>query len=290
MIKIKEKRYPYCKFTITQEKQIIDKYIQGKSLREIGKEYDCDPTTVRNILKAYKVETRNYSQARRNFLSYSINENSFAYDNKNTAYWLGVMYSDGYISKTGKYTNYFGLTINEKDLEWLEQFKHFLQYNGKIIRFTSNTTFKKGTKVARLLIGNNKIVSDLEKWGVIEKKTFKLKELPSTSFLDDFIRGYIDGDGSLNKKYPNIIICGTKDLLLSIANYFKIPYSIYSDKSIFALHYNTKESTYLEKRLYKNAEYALQRKFLIAKRSFDSPITLEDVMKNSEYQGKPLEP
>ena len=36
--------------------------------------------------------------------------------------------------------------------------------------------------------------------------------------------------------------------------------------------------------------YYLERKYEIAKRSFNSPITLEDVMKNSEYQGKPLEP
>ena len=56
------------------------------------------------------------------------------------------------------------------------------------------------------------------------------------------------------------------------------------------LLYRAEETTYLEKHLYKNAHYYLKRKYEIAKRSFNSPITLEDVMKNSEYQGKPLEP
>ena len=47
---------------------------------------------------------------------------------------------------------------------------------------------------------------------------------------------------------------------------------------------------YLEKRLYANANYYLKRKYDIASRSFNSPLTLEDVKENSEYQGKPLEP
>lgn len=45
------------------------------------------------------------------------------------AYWLGVMYTDGYISKA-KYTNKFGLSVAEKDEEWLVKFKDFLGYNG----------------------------------------------------------------------------------------------------------------------------------------------------------------
>lgn len=53
-------------------------------------------------------------------------------------------------------------------------------------------------------------------------------------------------------------------------------------KTIYSLAYNVKESEYLEKRLYKNAPVYLKRKFEIAKRSFNSPLTLEDVRKNSE--------
>lgn len=287
---MKEKRYSCCKFTIEEEKKIIEGYSNdGKSLAKLGKEYNCDPSTIKNILKAYNIKTRTLSQARRKSIGYNIDEDSFKKDTREMAYWLGVMYSDGYISKTNNYTNYFGITVSERDCDWLEKYKKFLNYSGNVNHFISNTSFKDNTKVARLLIGNNEIVKDLENLGVKEHKTFKLHSLPNITFLDDFIRGYIDGDGALTKRTPRIIICGTKDFLLSIANYFKIPYSIYQDKSIYNLQYNSKESTYLEKRLYKNAEYYLDRKFQIAKRSFNSPITLEDVMKNSEYQGKPLE-
>ena len=128
-----EKRKPGCKYTIEQEKEIISTYLDGKSLRDLGKQWECSPTTIKNILKEYDISTRNLSQARRNYLNYTLNENIFEkIDNPDKAYWLGVMYSDGYISKAREYTNSFGLSVSEKDLEWVEKFKQFLGYNGEI--------------------------------------------------------------------------------------------------------------------------------------------------------------
>lgn len=212
-----------------------------------------------------------------------MNEDIFeTIDTPDKAYWLGVMYSDGYISKTN-YTNKFGLAIAEKDKAWLEKFKEFLNYNGEIKSYTTGAgSYKEGLPYVRLLIGNNKIVADLEKWGVVEHKTKKINSLPHIPYLDDFIRGYIDGDGSLAQRLPHFAISGNKEFLLEIANYFNLPYSLYPDKSIYSLQYNANCSRYLEKRLYKDAHYFLNRKYEIAQRSFNSPLTLEDVRKNSE--------
>ena len=164
----------------------------------LGKLYGCDPTTIKNILKAYKVSGRTLSEARRNYLNYTINENIFEnIDTPDKAYWLGVMYADGYISKA-QYTNKFGISVAEKDKEWLEKFKEFLGYNGEISQYlTGKTAYVPGLSYVRLLIGNNKIVQDLEKFGVVEHKTKQINSLPDIKFLDDFIRGYIDGDGAL---------------------------------------------------------------------------------------------
>ena len=106
--------------------------------------------------------------------------------------------------------------------------------------------------------------------------------MPNIPYLDDFIRGYIDGDGSLRKDYPCFQISGNKDFLINLATYLQVPYRLRVDKSIYCLHYNTKQSEYLEKRLYKNAHYFLKRKYDIASRSFNSPLTLEDVKEKSE--------
>lgn len=283
-----EKRYSYCKFSIKEEKQIIEEYKNGFSMAKLGKKWGCDPSTIKNILKAYGEKGRSLSEARRNTLNYSVNEDIFeTIDTPEKAYWLGIMYSDGYISKA-KYTNKFGISINIKDIDLLEKFKIFLQYNGEIHEYTvGDSGYKPGTKYCRLLIGNNKIVSDLKKWGVVEHKSKILCKLPNIPYLNDFIRGYIDGDGSLRKDYPCFQISGTKEMLEAIAKYLQVEYRLYPDKSIYTLRYNTNESKYLEKLLYKDAKIYLDRKYNIAQRSFNSPLTLEDVrIKNSEYQGK----
>lgn len=196
------------------------------------------------------------------------------------------MYSDGFISKTSKYTNYFGLTIKATDKDLLEKFKTFLKSSANINYYTAHTSYG-DCDVGKLLIGNNKIVSDLEKLGVVEHKTFKINGIPNIDYKDDFIRGIIDGDGSLAKASPQIQISGTLGLLTDIANYFNIKYSIRPDKTIYSLCYSVRPSRYLEKRLYKNASIYLNRKYNIAKRSFDSPITLEDVMIIPNIRGNP---
>ena len=285
-----EKRFPYCKFTITQEKEIIQQYQEGKSMASLGKIWGCDPSTIKNIMKAYGIAGRTLSEARRNYLNYSINEESFSTINSpDQAYWLGVMYSDGYISKA-EYTNKFGIAVAERDRNWLEKFKTFLNYSGEIKEYTTGkTSFVPELPYVRLLIGNNKIVEDLINLGVIENKTKLIKKLPNIPFLDDFIRGYIDGDGALTKRLPHVIISGNKEFLEDIANYFKLPYYLYKDKNIYSLQYNKNCSEYLEKRLYKNANYYLDRKYEIASRSFNSPLTLEDVMENPLNCGEILQ-
>lgn len=251
-------------------------------MASLGKKWGSNSSTIQNILKAYQVPSRTLSQARRNFLEETLNEEIFEeIDTPDKAYWLGVMYSDGYISKTSSYTNYFGLSISSKDREWLLKFKNFLNYNGNIHDYKVAMGYKPGTPYSRLLVGSNHIVECLEKLGVVEHKTKFINKMPDINFKDDFIRGYIDGDGSLLKKYPHLTICGNKDFLIDITEYFGIKYNIYPDKSIFSLQYNKQESEYLEKRLYKNASTFLDRKYNIAKRSFNSPLTLEDVKENS---------
>ena len=257
-------------------------------MAKVGRIWKCDPSTVKNILKAYGVQGRTLSEARRNYLNYSINEESFEKITQDSAYWLGVMYSDGFISKV-EYTNKFGISVAEKDKKWLEKFKDFLQYSGNINTYkTTETAFVSELPYVRLLIGNNKIVNDLECLGVVEHKTKKICQLPDIPYLDDFIRGYIDGDGALTKRLPHIIISGNKNFLEDIGEYFNLPYHLYKDKSIYSLHYNKNCSEYLEKRLYKNANYYLDRKYEIAQRSFNSPLTLKDVQENPLNCGKPL--
>lgn len=226
-------------------------------------------STIYNVLKGHNIPRRNLSEARRIAANYSVDESSFTnFDDRETCYWLGVMYTDGFICKKNKYTNYFGISVKVSDKEWLEKFKKYLKYTGEIKTYIQTQGYSVGNPYVRLQIGNNKIVENLEQMGVIEHKTKKILSLPKVKYMDDFIRGVIDGDGSLRKDYPDLRICGNYSFLKEIGDYFKYPYKIYSDKSIFDLCYNAQPSRELEKRLYENAPVYLDRKYQIAKRSF----------------------
>lgn len=267
------KRYPTCHFNIETEKKICEDYLnkEGGATYLKNKYQAPSISTIYQILKAYNIPRRTLSEARRIAAGYDIDETCFTkYDDAETCYWLGVMYTDGFLSKTNDYTNYFGIAVQEKDEEWLNKFKKYLKYTGEVHHYkVGKTGYKPGAPYVRLQVGNNKIVENLEKLGVVEHKTKTINSIPKQiTKIDDFIRGVIDGDGSLRKEYPDLRICGNYNFLLDIANYLNYPYKIYPDKSIYDLAYNTKESRILEKRLYENAIIYLDRKYDIAKRSF----------------------
>ena len=264
------KRNPQCYFDIETEKLICEDYQNGVGgAIVLAKKYGC-PTaaTIYSVLKANGVKRRSLSEARRLTTGYTLNEDSFTNINDpETCYWLGVMYTDGYISKR-QYTNVFGISVQASDKEWLEKFKKYLNYNGEIHEYAATSGYKPSSRYVRLLIGNNTVVENLQKLGVIEHKTKIIDSLPKIGCMDDFIRGVIDGDGSLRKAAPDLRICGNKPFLEAIAGYLGYDYKIYQDKSLFDLCFNRATSRILEKRLYENAIVYLDRKYQIAKRSF----------------------
>ena len=110
------KRNKLCKFTILEEQQIIKDYQSGMSMKALAEKYNWNVSSISKMFKIYNIPARSLSAARRNYLNYTINENIFHdIDTPDKAYWLGAMYSDGYISTTNKYTNAFGISVSEKD-------------------------------------------------------------------------------------------------------------------------------------------------------------------------------
>lgn len=115
-----EKRHSCCKLTIQQEKEMIKKYLDGKGTTVLSREYGVSASCVHSILKIYNVPRRTLREARRTNIQ--LNEESFnATDDPEKAYWLGVMYSDGYICTKNSYTNYFGISVQESDKSWLAE-------------------------------------------------------------------------------------------------------------------------------------------------------------------------
>lgn len=195
---------------------IIEKYNSGISGIEIAKELNVKPYAIYRILNKHNVKTRSNKINSRRFY---CNENSFSEINsEESAYWLGFMYADGYVTKNG----YVGLSLSIIDKSHLEKFNNFLESNYPVKDYVNNG----GHKYSRLLIRSDKLKSDLVRYRCLENKTFLLK-FPAikNELIFHFIRGYFDGDGSLSEHNTNkgltfrFRLCGTSSFLNSVLKY-----------------------------------------------------------------------
>lgn len=145
---------------------------------------------------------------------YILNENFFNEINtEERAYFLGLLYADGYINEN---LHMVDLTLHKQDEEILHKFISSLYVNERPLKLIR-------TNYLRLVINSSKIVDDLKKHGCFQKKTFKLK-FPQLSddMVKHFIRGYFDGDGCVtinDEKTLNISIVGTVDFLIEMQKY-----------------------------------------------------------------------
>lgn len=123
-------------------------------------------------------------------------------DSSEKAYWLGFIYADGYITEK---TNRFGMELNIKDMSHMQNFLDCMDSNQKIrTRIRKNKFEGRGQEFLEscsFLLNNKKIHSDLLSLGVLPNKS-SIIEFPSEDVLKkeyqlDFIRGLIDGDGTI---------------------------------------------------------------------------------------------
>ncbi len=128
------------------------------------------------------------------YLSY--NEDYFSEINtEEKAYWLGFMYTDGYVSSG----NRWGIELSSIDKSHIQKFLDAFDCNINIkdrIRDRDNKQFES----SYFQIKNKKMYDDLVSKGVIRNKT-EIMKYPDDDVLPlkltkHFIRGLFDGDGS----------------------------------------------------------------------------------------------
>lgn len=199
---------------------------------------------------------------------YSINENFFSEWSSNMAYILGVIASDGNLSKSK-----FRLTISSIDYEFLKSINHELNSN----RVISKSSNKLGSWYS-LTIDNRQIYKDLINLGLTPNKSFtcNINYIPDKYKLD-FLRGYFDGDGCVYmRKYTKSKQVGLsveiatasmymKDIILFILRevciHCKYDFkSIVRKNGLFIIRGYTSVSQILYKRMYYDGCLHLQRK------------------------------
>lgn len=214
------------KLTEIQIKEVLKKYDNGQSITSLNKEYHT--TKIREILiqNNRKVPERKPKGSGGGAKSkYHFNKDYFEnIDSKDKAYFLGFIYADGFITKPDWGQAKLGITLAEE--EPIIKFKKYINSDNPIGIYTKGkNSYSEGKTEYKFALTSDKLVVDLEKIGVIERKTLVLTfpELRE-DLIPHFIRGYFDGDGSVflhkdsrkeycNNMYLGINICGTKEFL-----------------------------------------------------------------------------
>jgi len=145
----------------------------------------------------------------------NINETYFdVIDSERKAYFLGLMYADGCVTKIGQ----VAISLVETDREILEEFIKDLCPSYNLREFKP----KNGNACVRFSFRRKRLAESLIRAGCIPNKSYKLKKLPNINdnLMFHFLRGYFDGDGCVyfhsQTKNPNISVVGTKPFIKKI--------------------------------------------------------------------------
>ena len=217
-------------FTEEQEQKIIELYTKEKRgqlycAKAVG---STSVKKVKEVLRKHNIPIRNFSEAasesNKNRALYK-NENYFSTQSHNMAWLLGFLASDGTVSSSD---NTIKIGLAAKDKEILEKIKQEVEIENKIVEYTTNDGFD----CVDLHWTCAKHKQQLAEYGITPNKTFTLKAPLNLSpeYYIDFIRGYFDGDGSVNliqgKNLRWQICSASKDILEWIVN------TLYNQRSI----------------------------------------------------------
>lgn len=197
---------------------ICKDYQSNMSYKELSNKYGVSTWRVGNVLKKNNIKFR--------IRKHQCNENYFEkIDEYQKAYWLGLLFSDGYVRKrkqmNGKHKQggTVGISLKNGDQYLLEKLISDLDSS-----YTLRKQIKDEFLSYKLEINSVKMTDDLIKLGCVLNKSLVLTPPKlNYKYISHFIRGYFDGDGSIGK-YENrykVTFLGTNDLLLWILNFLK---------------------------------------------------------------------
>ena len=249
--------------------KILELRNQGLNCREIAAIVGGGANNINKILRQdFGVKVLYPFQNRK----YDINEHFL--DNINEefpAYFLGLMYADGTVSKK---TQSSSVALVESDKEILQLLSNYIQPTKPL----SDRKQNRGENLKSLTINSKKFKNRLIELGCIPNKTYSLKwpTYINDNGIKHFLRGYFDGDGCfyVNKNNASDVcfnITGYKDIINSLKIFLeenlKINCSIRTasktgHKDIMSLNvYGARQVEMIGNFIYSNFNIALKRKY-----------------------------
>jgi predicted DNA-binding protein YlxM (UPF0122 family) len=257
----------FRKLSQAQEEEIIVFYQQGLPASEITNRYQINEQTVYNILERNHVKRRSTSEAA---ITYTRNEHAFdVIDTEESAYWLGFIAADGNISN-GR----LRIGLSTKDADHLRKFSKWLAPDMPIYTGINNL----GRPVSTFDMGSKYLAEELGKYGIVPRKTYVMKHLPSIPplLMRHFLRGYIDADGYLSIRSKTGarfgVVSFNQEIVAEIQEWFikELDVSrtslISSGNAWHYRQYGTIQVRKIASYLYSDASVYLDRKYDLAQR------------------------
>ena len=182
-------------------------------------------------------------------------------DTEEKSYWLGFLYADGNLNSNN---NTVSLELGLKDENHLIKFNDFL---------SKEKSIKKDHFRVRCVFRDTQIYNNLIKLGCIPKKSLILNfpnynQVPK-HLMHHFIRGYIDGDGSIyiSSNRIHVSVLGTKELLYKLIEEIELPKRNFykknkeKDSNCYFFEYSGKNAINFIDYLYKDCNIFLERKY-----------------------------
>jgi hypothetical protein len=209
--------------------------------------------------------TLKYSGRNNPNMKYPIDDNFFSIvDTKEKAYLLGWISSDGHIGKFG-----FTITIHGDDIACLSRLRDIICKDVPIITFYDK---KYEHNNVRLKITSQQISKDLCKHLNIgpgkKSRTIDFPKLENQILIREFIKGYFEGDGTLNNRLTsniNIPVCGitsiSKKSIKGLIDSYPNNYNDYHKKNGRWVYWGGKNAISFLDWIYTNANQKLDRKY-----------------------------
>lgn len=193
------------------DETIIQMYMSGMSYKEMEPITGISGRAIRNVLYKHKIpmNREQYSgQPRKN----KVNEDFFKVWTYEMAWILGLFVTDGHVNK-----KYHSIYFSQKDERILKLIAQYMEAD-YILAPTGPTR-----STPMLIINSKEIKKDFEALGIISNKslTVPFPNVPA-EFLASFVRGVIDGDGSVGKEgYTMHVTSGSLDFADGLLSVFR---------------------------------------------------------------------
>lgn len=171
------------------QKQLAKLVNQGLSFQEIGQVFDRTPSGIHYWIHKYGIMPRSQSEALRGVHGHKHNRNFFKHWSPEMAWVLGLMFSDGNVTRTS--ANGYTATLTSIDKDLLEQVAYLVDTEARPRKWA-------GKPALTLIVGAADLCEDLIALGCVPTKS-RIMQFPNVppAYVSHFVRGLWDGDGSI---------------------------------------------------------------------------------------------